>query len=115
MASNLEYVKFVCTQLGGMRSVTYKKMFGEYCIYCDSKVLGLICNDIVYIKPTKGGEQLLKDAPRQAPYEGAKPCLVLEELDDRDFLARLVEATYEELPLPKQKRPRKAALGSKGV
>lgn len=107
MASNLEYVEFVCAQLSGVRKITYKKMFGDYCIYW---VLGLICDDIVYIKPTKVAQQLLKDAPRQAPYEGAKPYLLLEELDNSAFLTSLVEAIYADLPLPKQKRARKVVL-----
>jgi len=104
MASSLEYVEFVCGQLSGASIVTYKKMFGEYCIYCNSKVLGLVCDNIVYIKPTKAGELLLTDAPRQSPYEGAKAHLVLEELDNREFLAKFVAATCEELPLPKPKK-----------
>lgn len=109
MASKLEYVEFVCGQLSGAGKVTYKKMFGDYCIYCNTKVLGLICDDIVYIKTTKAGEMLLEDAPKQPPYDGAKPHIVLEELDDRDFLAKFVEATCEELPLPKPKKKKKEA------
>jgi TfoX/Sxy family transcriptional regulator of competence genes len=104
MASRPEYVEFVCCQLSGAGKVTYRKMFGDYCIYCNAKVLGLICDDIVYIKPTNAGEMLLKDAPRQSPYEGAKPHLVLEELDDKEFLTKFVEATCAELPLPKPKK-----------
>lgn len=104
MASRLEYVEFVCGQLSGSGKVTWKKMFGDYCIYCNTKVLGLICDDIVYIKPTKAGEMLLEDAPKQPPYEGAKPHIVLEELDNIEFLAKFVQATCEELPLPKPKK-----------
>ena len=104
MASNLEYVQYVCDQMRDAGEITYRKMFGEYAIYCNSKVIGLICDDQAYIKPTSAGEVLIPNATKEPPYSGAKPYIVLEDLDNRDLVTRLVIATYEELPMPKSKK-----------
>ncbi|MFZ2539622.1 MAG: TfoX/Sxy family protein [Oscillospiraceae bacterium] len=104
MASSLDYVQYVCDQMSGAGDVTYKKMFGEYTIYCNSKVLGLICDNQVFIKPTTAGETLIPNATKDSPYDGAKLHIVLEDLDDRDFITGFVIATCEELPFPKPRK-----------
>lgn len=108
MASNLEYVQYVCDQMRDAGEIRYKKMFGEYTIYCNSKVLGLICGNQVFVKPTIAGEALMPNATKVPPYQGAKPHLVLEDLDDKDFVVRFVVATCEELPLPKPKKKKQS-------
>jgi TfoX/Sxy family transcriptional regulator of competence genes len=104
MASSREFVEYVCDQLGGAGSISFRKMFGEYAIYCDGKVFGLICDNQVFIKPTSAGARLLPDSDLAPPYPGAKPYLVLEELEDREFLTALIAATCRELPEPAPKR-----------
>lgn len=79
-------------------------MFGEYAIYCHGKVLGLICDNQVFIKHTPAGDKLLPNAQRLSPYNGAKPYIVLEDLDNKEFLAGFISSTCEELPLPKPKK-----------
>ena len=101
MASSLDYVKYVCEQMSGAGEITYKKMFGEYTVYCDDKILGLICDNQVFIKPTKAGERLIPDAIKKPPYEGAKPYIVLEDLDSREWLTEVIGAVCEELPVKK--------------
>lgn len=104
MASSIEYVQFVCEQLRGAGEVTSRKMFGDYCLYCNGKVLGLVCDDVVYLKPTPVLEQKLPDAPHLPPYQGAKPQLVLEELEDAAFLTELISEMWKELPYHKPKK-----------
>jgi TfoX/Sxy family transcriptional regulator of competence genes len=104
MASSREFVEYVCDQLSGAGHITFRKMFGEYAVYCDGKVFGLICDNQVFIKPTAAGPRLLPDGILAPPYPGAKPYYVLEELDDREFLTALIAATCEELPVPQPKR-----------
>lgn len=104
MASKIEFVEYVCEQLGGAGEITYKKMFGEYGIYCNGKIVGLICDDQLFVKKTAAGEAILPGCPEAAPYEGAKPHLLIESVDDRELMGRFVSATYEELPVPKPKK-----------
>ena len=104
MASTLDYVVYACEQMSIAGEVSYKKMFGEYAIYCDGKVLGLICDNQIYIKPTSAADKFMPNADRQPPYNGAKPHVLLEELDDRNHLAAFISATLAELPVPKPKK-----------
>lgn len=104
MASSLDYVLYVCEQMSFSGSITYKKMFGGYAVYCDGKVFGLICDNQVYIKPTSAADKFMPNAEHQPPYNGAKPHIVLDELDDKEFLAAFITATCSELPMPKPKK-----------
>lgn len=80
-------------------------MFGEYGIYCNNKIIGLICNNQFYLKKTKFAEQLLgPDAQEAEPYTNAKPQYVIDSLDDTDFLCELIQGTYNELPASKPKK-----------
>ena len=109
MASSAEYVQFVCEQMRGAGEVTCRKMFGDYCLYCNGKVLGLVCEDVVYLKPTPTVQRRLPDAPRLPPYQGARPQVVLEELEDTDFLTQLIGDMWTELPFPKPKKAKRDA------
>lgn len=104
MASKIEFVEYVCEQLSGGGEITYKKMFGEYGLYCDDKPIGVVCDDQFFLKKTKAGAAILPDCPEAPPYAGAKPSFLIEDLDDRELMARLIRATYEELPAPKPKK-----------
>jgi len=104
MATSKDYVEYVCDQMSDAGTISYKKMFGEYAIYCDGKVLGLVCDNQVFIKPTSAGDKLLPKALRLPPYNGAKPYILLDDLDNKEFLAGFVSSTCEELPLPKPKK-----------
>lgn len=110
MASTVEFVEYVCDQASGAGSITYKKMFGEYSIYCNEKIIGLICNNQFFVKKTKIGETLLSSPEEAPPYTNAKPHFVIDFLEDRDFLSNFIEKTFEELPMPKPKKPKKPKL-----
>ena len=108
MATKPEYAAYVCDQLRGAGEVAARKMFGEYGLYCDGKVIGLICDNQLFIKRTEAGAALMPGCPEGEPYKGAKPCLLIEDLEDRELMERLVRATWEELPLPKPKKPKRS-------
>jgi len=103
MASSLSYVEFVREQMSGAGTVTCRKMFGEYGLYCNGKYFGVICNDRVLVKVTPAGEALLPECPRGIPYEGGGEML-LPDVEDRETLAELVRVTCAALP---EKKPRK--------
>ena len=109
MASKIEFVEFIVDQLQEAGLITYKKMFGEYGIYCDGKIFGVICDDQLYIKVTEAGEKMAPQLPKASPYTGAKPHFLVEDVDDREFLTGFVTATCKELPMPAPKKPRKKA------
>ena len=79
-------------------------MFGEYGVYCDGKIFALICDDQLFLKITKEGRKICPDLQEALPYEGAKPYFLVEELDDRELMTRLVQETVKALPEPKKKK-----------
>ena len=79
-------------------------MFGDYTLYCHGKVVGLVCDNRLYVKPTEEGSKMLRTEDMRPPYPGAKPCFYIEDVDDRDYLAALVRTTSSALPEPKAKR-----------
>lgn len=103
MASSLSYVEFVQEQLSGAGAITYRRMFGEYGLYCGGKYFGVICDDRLLVKITPTGEALVPDCPRGIPYEGGGEML-LPDVEDREALTALVRATCAALP---EKKPRK--------
>ena len=103
MASSREYLDFILEQLSGLENVTWKAMMGEYIIYWRGKIIGGIYDDRFLVKPTKSAIAMMPDAERELPYEGAKKML-LADVDNREFLKELLEAMYDELPAPKQKK-----------
>ena len=112
MASDLEFVGYVCDQMSSAGTISFRKMFGEYTIYCNGKVVALVCDNQLFLKPTDSGRSLLGTVVEAPPYPGAKPYfLVDDQLDDREWVANLVRATEGELPAPKP-RKRKPAAGA---
>ena len=101
MASSKEYLDFVLEQCG---SLSARVMMGEYILYYDGKVVGGIYDNRLLVKPTPSAVALLPDAARAFPYQGAKEMFLVEEIENRDFLNKLFEVMYEELPAPKKKK-----------
>jgi TfoX/Sxy family transcriptional regulator of competence genes len=111
MASKQKTVDFILEQIAHAGDVTARKMFGEYAIYCEGKVVALVCDDQLFVKPTKSGKDYVGDAEEAPPYKGAKPCFLIsgDQWEDSDWLTELIKITAKELPLPKPKKPKKSA------
>lgn len=108
MASDENFVQFVVGQIQNAGEITAKKMFGEYGIYADSKIFGLICDNKLFVKPTPAGRHFAGNVPEAPAYPGGKPSLVIEEkLEDREWLSELVRITVAALPEPQPKRKKK--------
>ena len=104
MATEQKFVDFIIDQIGFPEQVTFKKMFGEYGLYFDNKLFGLVCDNKLFIKPTKSGREFIVDVVESSPYSGAKSSFLIEEkLDNREWLQTLVKITVTELPEPKPK------------
>ena len=101
MASSKEYLEYVLEQLSELDEITYKAMMGEYIIYYRGKIIGGIYDDRFLVKDIKSASDMMPEAELELPYEGAKKMLLVDEIDNRDFLAGLLKAMYEELPTPK--------------
>ena len=102
MASSKDYLAFVLDQLSLLHPISYKAMMGEFILYYRGKIVGGIYDDRLLVKPTESAKRLMPDAPEEIPYEGAKPMLLVEEIDDREFLRDLFDAMVGELPTPKK-------------
>lgn len=110
MASDQQFVEHVVDQSGLGPALSWRKMFGEYALYLDGRVVALVCNNQLFIKPTDSGRRVLDRVVEQPAYPGGKPWFCIgEDLDDRDRLGRLFRATAAALPLPKPKKPRARA------
>ena len=104
MASDQNFVDFVIEQIKNAGEITAKKMCGEYGIYADGKIFGLICDNKLFIKPTKSGREFIGNVIEAPPYNGAKPSfLIEEEIENSDWLSELVRISLNELPTPKPK------------
>ncbi|UUW20074.1 TfoX/Sxy family protein [Serratia ureilytica] len=110
MASKQSTVEFIISNIFVSDTVSAKKMFGEYGIYCGEKLVALVCDDRLFIKPTPGGKAFLKEGLEAAPYPGAKPCFVIpaERWEDSAWFSQLVSITYAQLPVPKKKASKKS-------
>lgn len=97
MASNPDLVQYIVDQCSGAGEVKARRMFGDYGIYCNGKIFGLICDNGLYIKPTDTGRRLLRTEELRPPYPGAKPYFYIDDVDDRDYLSALVKTTYAAL------------------
>ena len=104
MASSKEYLDFILDQLSGLDGVSYRAMMGEYILYFRGRIPGGIYDDRFLVKPVPAALALLPDAEREIPYEGGKEMLLVDNVDDRFFLQELLEAMYDELPAPKQRK-----------
>lgn len=107
MASNPDFVQYITDQCSGSGEIVAKKMFGDYGMYCNGKIFGLVSDNGFYVKPTDAGRRLLRAEDMRPPYEGAKPYFYIEDVDDHDYLAALVRATCAELPDPKPKKKKR--------
>ena len=104
MPSSKEYLDFVLEQLSNLNGITYRAMMGEYIIYYKGKIVGGIYDDRFLVKPVKSAVKMMPNATMETPYEGAKQMLLVDEVDNKDFLTQLFNAMYKELPVPKKKK-----------
>lgn len=108
MASDQKFVDFVLDQIEKAGVITAKKMFGEYAVYADERIFGLICDNKLFIKPTVAGRAFIGKVKEVPAYPGAKPSFLIDEkLEDRSWLSELVRVTVKELPMPKPKKKKK--------
>lgn len=103
MASSKEYLDFILEQLSGLDQITHRTMMGEFILYYRGKIVGGIYDDRFLVKPTNSARAMMPDADLEIPYEGAKEMLLVDNVDNREFLAELLTAMYAELPEPKKK------------
>lgn len=106
MGSKQSTIDFLLNQIQDAGDVSAKKMFGEYGIYCDGKMIALVCDDQLYLKPTEAGKEYLGDPEEEQPYPGAKTYFLIPEddWDDSLWLTELIKVTTPEVPLPKPKK-----------
>ena len=104
MASGKGYLDFILEQLSDLDDISYRAMMGEYIIYYRGKVVGGIYDDRFLVKPTKSAVSMMPDAGMELPYEGAKEMLLVDDVENRKFLRKLLESMYDELPAPKKKK-----------
>ena len=104
MASGRDYLDFILEQLSGLESIAYRPMMGEFILYYLGKIVGGIYDDRFLVKTTKSAVEMMPDADREIPYEGAKEMLLVDNVDNREFLTELLTSMYDELPEPKKKK-----------
>ena len=104
MASSKEYLDFILDQLSGLDEISYRAMMGEYIVYYRGRIVGGIYDDRFLVKPTKTAVSMMPDADKELPYEGAKEMLLVDNVENREFLQELLNAMYDELPAQKKKK-----------
>lgn len=104
MSSNRGFLDFLLEQLSLLDSVRYRAMMGEYIIYYKDKVVGGIYDDRFMVKLTKASRRMMPEAEMGMPYKGANEMIIVDNLDDREFLKDLFDAMYDELPFPRKKK-----------
>lgn len=104
MASTKEYLDFVLEQLSGLDEIFYRAMMGEFILYYRGRIFGGIYDDRLLVKPVPAAAKLMPDASMALPYDGAKKMLLVDDVDNREFLCELVENMWEELPEKKKKK-----------
>ena len=102
-----DYLEFILEQLSGLEEISFRAMMGEYILYYKGKVFGGIYDNRFRVKPTKSAKLLMPDAPLELPYDGAKEMLLVDNLDDKEFLAALFNAMVNELPAPKKRKSKR--------
>ena len=108
MATDKEFIDFLVDQMSDAGTVASRKMFGEYALYCDNKVVALVCDNQLFVKPTDKGRSYIGDVIEAPPYPGAKMYFLVEDkFEDRDWICGLIRMTARELPDPKQGEKRK--------
>jgi DNA transformation protein len=105
MATKKNTIEYILEQITEAGVVSARKMFGEYAIYCDGKVVALVCDDQLFVKPTKAGKKFIGNVSEAPPYPNAKPCYLIpgEQWDAADWLTELIRISATELPFPKPK------------
>lgn len=107
MASDEDFVRFLAEQMENAGVIRYRKMFGEYAIYCNEKVIALVCDNKLFVKPTEGGRAYIGNVVEAPPYSGAKLSFFIEDqFEDKEWLCDLIRITEKELPAPKPKKVR---------
>ena len=104
MASSKEYLDYILEQLSELNEISYRAMMGEYMIYYRGKLVGGIYDDRFLVKPTKSAIAMMPDVDMELPYEGAKEMILVDDVENKEFLRKLLDAMYQELPAPKKKR-----------
>ena len=104
MASSKEYLDFILEQLSELDDISFRAMMGEYILYYHGKIIGGIYDDRFLVKPTKSAVAMMPNAEMELPYDGAKEMLLVDDVDNKEFLRELLEAMYSELPAPKKKK-----------
>ena len=104
MATRKEYLNFILDQLSGLDSITAKQMMGEYIIYHNGKISAYLCDNRLLVKPVPSAIKMLPDAKMEPPYDGAKEMMLVDKVEDRDFLTELFNAMYDELSMPRKKK-----------
>ena len=104
MASSKEYLNYVLEQLAELDDISYKAMMGEYIIYYRGKIAGGIYDDRFLVKDVRSAREMMPDASLELPYDGAKEMLLVDDVDNKEFLKELLDAMYDELPAPKKKK-----------
>lgn len=104
MGSNKEYLEYILEQLSDLDDISYRSMMGEYILYYRGKIFGGIYDDRFLVKPVKAARAMMPDASMELPYDGAKEMLLVDDVENREFLAKLLEAMYEELPARKKRK-----------
>ena len=103
MASSREYLEFILGQLSGLEEITHRAMMGEYILYYRGRIFGGIYDDRLLVKPVSVAVKMMPDAEMEPPYDGAKKMILVDDVDNRQFLCELVESMWEELPKKKEK------------
>lgn len=112
MASEPNFVEYVVGQLEHLGEVSARKMFGEYAIYHKEKLVALVCDDQLFVKPTQAGRAFMGEVVEAPPYPGAKPSFLIgDQVEDKEWLGQLVRLTEKELPAPKPKKEKKSKKG----
>lgn len=104
MATKKEYLEFVLEQLSDIDGITHRQMMGEYIIYHHGKIAAYLCDDRLLVKPVPSAAKMMPDAKYGPPYDGAKDMILVENIDDKDFLSNLFNSMYGELPEPKKSK-----------
>jgi len=108
MASDLSFVEYIIDQMSNLEGLRYRKMFGEYAVYYNDKVVALICDNQLFVKPTNAGRSFIRDVVEAPPYPGAKLSFLIEDqIEDKEWISQLIKLTEKELPKPKPKKKRK--------
>jgi len=104
MASSKEYLDFILEQVSELDNVSYKAMMGEFIIYYEGKIIGGIYDDRLLVKPVQSAINYMPNAVYELPYDGAKEMLLVDDVDNKEFLIGLFDAMYDDLPAPKPKK-----------